>query len=171
MRPPTVSFAITRIRRSSSADCRVGRVGTGASTRRARTHHPSTPALRTMKTANPTHRPPSTAASTIAAKYATVASRNRNASASLRSGLIIPVPLEDVNGRIHDDPHYVHEVPVDPGDLDSVVCGRGVMASERAHRRRREQQQPDEDVRAVEAGQAVEDRAERAVSRREADAR
>src|SRR5919205_3576726 len=112
--PPTVSFGTTRTRRSSAADCRVGRVGTGCSARRARTHQPTTSALSTMNTARPTHRPPSTAASTITAKYARLASTNRNASASLRSGLIIA--LEDVHRGVHDDPHYVHEVPVDPGD-------------------------------------------------------
>src|SRR5439155_22139799 len=125
--------ATTRIRRSSSADCRVGRVGTGRSARRARAHQPITSALKPMKTASPTQRPPSAAAITIAAKYATVASRNRNASDSLRKGLIT---LEDVDGRVHDDPHDVHEVPVDPRDLDAVVGARGVVASESTERRR-----------------------------------
>src|SRR5205085_7266927 len=116
--PPTVSFAITRIRRSSAADCRVGRVCTGCSARRARSHQPITSALSTMKTASPTHRPPSTAAITITAKYARLARTNRNASASLLSGLITGWNLEDVDRRLHDDPHHVHEVPVDPGNLD-----------------------------------------------------
>src|SRR5947209_523116 len=128
--PPTVSFATTRIRRSSAADCRVGRVCTGCSARRARTHQPTTSALSATNTASPTHRPPVTAASTIAAKYATVASRNRNASASLRSGLITAPRLQDVDGRVHDDPHDVHEVPVDPGDLDAVVRRGRVVAAE-----------------------------------------
>ena len=53
---------------------------------------------------------------------------------------------------VHDDPHYVDEVPVDSGDLDAVVVlgssGRGRPA--RGHR---EQRQPDEDVGAVQAGE------------------
>src|SRR5881398_1928028 len=73
---------------------------------------------------------------------------NRKASASLRSGLI--TASDDVHGRIHDDPHYVDEVPVDPRDLDAVVVRRGVVTAERAGRRKGEQGQPDEDVCAVE---------------------
>src|ERR671938_2180199 len=133
--PPTVSFAITRTRRSSAADWRVGRVGTGCSARRARTHQPTTSALSTMNTARPNHRPPTTAASTIAAKYARLASTNRNASASLRSGLIMCRTLQDVDRRVHDDPHYVYEVPIDPGNLDAVVRRRRVMTAEGAHGR------------------------------------
>src|ERR671928_1383314 len=167
--PPTVSFATTRTRRSSAAEARVGRVGTGCSARRARTHQATTSALSTMNTARPTHRPPSTAASTITAKYARLASTNRNASASLRSGLIMYRKLQDVDRRVHDDPHYVHEVPVDPGDLDAVVRSRRVVAAEGAHGRREQQQQPDGDVSPVQAGEAVEDRRERAVLGREAD--
>src|SRR5438034_7412486 len=94
---------------------------------------------------------------------------NRKATASLRSGLI--TASDDVHGRIHDDPHYVDEVPVDPRDLDAVVVRRGVVTAERAGRRKGEQGQPDEDVCAVEPREAVEDRRERAVLRREPDPR
>src|SRR4051812_26258668 len=68
----------------------------------------------------------------------------RKASASDLSGLCIPevLPearenqarrtktpgdrplLEDVDRQEHDDPHDVHEVPVDPGHLDAQVILR-----------------------------------------------
>src|SRR3954447_6927184 len=93
--------------------------------------------------------------------------RNMNASASLRSGLITS---EEGDRRVHDDPHYVDEVPVDPADLDAVVVlGREVPA-EGADGHEEQDREADEDVRAVEAGEAVEDRPERAVMRGEADA-
>ena len=45
----------------------------------------------------------------------TASSTKRKASASLRNGFCIRRLLEEVDGRVHDDPHYVDEVPVDPG--------------------------------------------------------
>src|SRR3954447_6621555 len=93
--------------------------------------------------------------------------RNMNASASLRSGLITS---EEGDRRVHDDPHYVDEVPVDPADLDAVVVLGREVAAESSDGHEQEDRQADEDVRAVQARQAVEDRPERAVVRREADA-
>src|SRR5919202_4732726 len=98
------------------------------------------------------------------------ATTTRNASASLRNGLIT-VPSDDVDRRVDHDPHYVHEVPVDPSDLDAVVVLGREMAAEGADRHEEQDRQADEDVRAVEAGQAEEDRPERLVVRREAHAR
>src|SRR5215472_1299578 len=109
---------------------------------------------------------------TIAAPTTTTI-RKRKASSSLRSGLrILPAypNSEDVDRREDDDPHHVDEVPVDPADLDAVmVLGREVP-SEGADRHEGEDRQPDEDVAAVEAGEAEEDGGERAVARVEADA-
>jgi hypothetical protein len=77
---------------------------------------------------------------------------------------------DQIDGRVHDNPHYVDEVPIDPADLDSVVVLRREMAPEGADRHEEQDGQADEDVGSVEAGQGVEDRAEGAVVRREADA-
>src|SRR5262245_47600344 len=78
--------------------------------------------------------------------------------------------LQDVDRRVHHDPHYVDEVPVDPGDFDTVVVLGREVAAEGANRRHREQAETDEDVGSVEPRQPVEDRPERAVVRREPDA-
>src|SRR6266550_3375221 len=94
--------------------------------------------------------------------------RNLNASASLRNGLIMG--SEEVHGRVDHDPHYVHEVPVDPSDLDTVMVLRGEMAAEGADRHEQQDRETHENVRAVQACQAVEDRSKRAVVRSEADA-
>ena len=67
--------------------------------------------------------------------------------------------LEEVDRRVHEDPHHVDEVPVDPGHLDAAVLLRGEVPPEGADRREQQQRQADEDVRAVQAGQPVEDRA------------
>src|SRR4051812_12699498 len=123
--------------------------------------------MTTIATTVAAHTPPSRLATTIAAAAPTLTSRNRYASASLRRGFC--TALEDVHRRVDHDPHHVDEVPVDPRDLHSVVGVGRVVAPERADGREEEQRQPDEDVRAVEAGQREEDRAEGAVVRREAD--
>src|SRR3712207_575101 len=98
----------------------------------------------------------------------------RNASSSERSGLkrISGVlRLDDVDRQVDDDPHDVDEVPVDARHLDAaVLLGREVPA-ERPDRREDEQRQPDRHVRAVQAGQPVEDRALRERLRRDALAR
>src|SRR5207344_2105006 len=39
---------------------------------------------------------------------------------------------DQVDHRVHDDPHYVDEVPVDPGKLDPVVVLWRVVAAEAA---------------------------------------
>src|SRR5947208_12284163 len=99
--------------------------------------------------------------------------RKRNASASLRSGLRMPLTYpksEDVDRREDDDPHYVDEVPVDPADLDAVVVLGGEMSAEGANRHEEQDRQADEDVRAVQARQRIEDRSERPVVGSEPDA-
>src|SRR4051794_35238280 len=107
-----------------------------------------------MKTGTPAHGPPRTLAIAIAAKPASVSSRDSNASCSLLSGF--RMTSDDVDGDVHDDPHHVDEVPVDAGQLDTVVVlGREVPA-EGADRREEQQHQPDEDVHAVQARQAEE---------------
>src|SRR5262245_15013286 len=82
-------------------------------------------------------------------------------------------PSEDVDRRINDDPHHVYEVPVDAGHLDAevVLRLRPEVAAESANRGEAEQGEADEDVGAVEAGEAVEDRAEGEVASAEADVR
>ena len=109
------------------------------------------------------------AAPTITSAPTITTRRNRNASASLRSGFASA--SEDVDGRVDDDPHHVDEVPVDPADLDAVMVLRGEVPAEGADRHEEQDRQADEDVRAVQAGEAEEDRRERAVVRGEADAR
>src|SRR3954447_3909984 len=111
-----------------------------------------------MATTSPSHQPTRSFATTTPTKNPNVMTTKRNASASLFSGFRTPRSLEDVDGRVHDDPHHVDEVPVDPGDLDAVVVLGRVVAAKRAHRRHREQRETDEDVRAVQAGQAEERR-------------
>src|SRR3954467_3741964 len=99
--------------------------------------------------------------------------RKRNASASLRSGLRMPLAYpksEDVDRREHDDPHHVDEMPVDPADLDAVVVLGGEVPAEGADRHEQEDREADEDVGSVQAGEAEEDRREGAVLRREAGA-
>src|SRR3954451_9765118 len=93
--------------------------------------------------------------------------RNLNASASLRSGLITS---EEVDRRAQRAPYSFCEFPVDPADLDAVVVLGREVAAESSDGHEQEDRQADEDVRAVQARQAVEDRPERAVVRREADA-
>ena len=58
---------------------------------------------------------------------------------------------EDVDGQVHDDPHHVDEVPVDPADLDTVMVFRGEVPSERADRHEEQDREADEDVGAVQA--------------------
>src|SRR5665811_514062 len=81
--------------------------------------------------------------------------------------------LEDVDGGVDDEPHHVYEVPVDARDLDAeVVLGLGPeVAAEGADRGEAEQGEADEDVGAVQAGEAEEDRAEGEVAGAEADVR
>ena len=76
---------------------------------------------------------------------------------------------EKVDGRVDDEPHHVDEVPVDPGDLDAVMVLGGVVAAEGAYRCDREECQPDEDVRAVQAREPEEDGGEGAVAGVEAN--
>src|ERR1700710_393128 len=96
--------------------------------------------------------------------------RKRNASASLRSGFSTVLSLEDVDRQVHDDPHHVDEMPVDPAELDAVMMLGGEVPPEGADRHEQEDREADEDVGAVQAREAEEDRGERAVTRVEADA-
>ena len=100
---------------------------------------------------------------TITTHLKTAASFNACADSSGRS--------EDVDGHVDDDPHDVDEVPVDARHLDAEVVLRlgAEVAAEGADRREAEQHQADEDVGAVQAGEAVEDRAEAEVAGAEAD--
>src|SRR5437870_2799389 len=104
----------------------------------------------------------------IATNAPTVTSRKRNASASLRNGFNMRA-LDDVDRRVDDDPHHVDEVPVDPRDLNPVVVLGRVVTAEGARGGEAEQRQADEDVRAVQAGQAEERRRERVVAGSKAD--
>src|SRR4051812_3213003 len=72
-------------------------------------------------------------------------------------------PSQEVNRAVHDDPHDVDEVPVDARHLDAAVLLLREVPAERPDGREREERQADEDVRAVEARQPVEDRALRVV--------
>src|SRR5207342_2971870 len=94
---------------------------------------------------------------TIAPTTTATHRRKRNASSSERSGLSTRLALQDVDRRVDDDPHHVDEVPVDARHLDAaVLLGREVPA-EGPHRGHRQQREAHEDVRAVQAGEAVED--------------
>src|SRR5204863_1870224 len=79
--------------------------------------------------------------------------------------------LENVNRRINDDPHDVDEVPVNARHLDAEMVLRlgAEMAAKGADRGEAEQHQADEDEGAVQAGEAVEDRAEGEIAGVEAD--
>src|SRR5205809_2167658 len=79
--------------------------------------------------------------------------------------------LKDIDGKEDDEPHNVDEVPVDARHLDTqvILLLRAEMAAEGADRGEGEQAEPDEDVGAVEAGEAVEDRAEAEIAGAEAE--
>src|SRR3954453_6907979 len=98
---------------------------------------------------------------------------SRNASASVLNGLRIyrkPSSLEDVDGDVHHNPHYVDEVPVDSSELDTVMVLGAEVPPERPDRHDQQDRQADEDVEAVEAREAEERGRKRAVARVEADA-
>src|SRR5215203_39323 len=95
--------------------------------------------------------------------------KKRKASCSERSGFSTSRPSEHVDGRVHEYPHHVDEVPVDPGHLDASVLLRAEMPAEGADRGESEQREPDEHMRSVEAGEPVEDRALRVLLNGEAD--
>src|SRR5438067_1284960 len=78
---------------------------------------------------------------------------------------------EDVDRHVDDDPHDVHEMPVDASDLDPVVVLGGEVASEGANGHEEQDAQSDEDMGPVQAGEAEEDGREGAVGRVEPDAR
>ena len=74
--PPTVSFAITRIRRSSSPLSRGTFVRCAGSSERDRSHSHAAAAVRATNTTTPSH-VAIAAAATISAKYPTVSKRKR----------------------------------------------------------------------------------------------
>src|SRR3954451_7536150 len=100
---------------------------------------------------------------TTTAITSTARSRKRNASSSDRSGP--HTWSEEVDRREDDHPHHVDEVPVDARHLDAAVLLGGEVPLERPHGHHREEREADEHVRAVETGQAVEDRHLRGVVR------
>ena len=117
----------------------------------------------------------------IATQIATTDSSSRKAAASERNGSISFIQrrlrarrrrprrrparraclrrLEDVDRREDDDPHHVDEVPVDARHLDALVGVRREVAAEDRSVTTLSSIRPIDDVRAVQAGQAVEDRA------------
>src|ERR671914_955719 len=130
---------------------------------------PTASAPKTARATQPPHSAPerATARKTIALTITKL-----KASASVRIGFRIrPPELQDVERGVDHDPHYVHEVPVDPWDLDAevVVGGRPVMAADGPDERVEEQVEPHEDVGAVEPRQPVEGRAEGVVVGSEAE--
>src|SRR5215203_4814499 len=127
------------MRRSSSRPRREGTACRGGSARLARATYTTPTRVSSTKTVKPAQAPIASAAITIAAKYPTVTRRKRYASASLLKGFITMYSLQDVDGRVDHYPHYVHEVPVDPGDLDAPVRLRREVPSEGSDRREREQ--------------------------------
>src|SRR5215211_7879189 len=112
--------------------------------------------------------------SATARNRASTAMTKLKASASVRTGFRIATSLLDhVDRGVHHDPHYVHEVPVDPWDLDAevIVGRRPVVAAYRADKRDAEQGQPEEDVTPMQPGEAEEGGSERQVVRTEPDPR
>ena len=120
--PPTVSFAITRIRRSSS---RSGAASTVCARRLRRGASAATQTSRpcsSTKTSCPAHGPTTSAAID-----------DRARSTPPRGGESVGLRLapervlhhasitRGCRRRVDDYPHYVDEVPVDPGNLDAVV--------------------------------------------------
>src|SRR4051795_7707219 len=93
---------------------------------------------------------------TTTAITSTARPRKRNASSSDRSGP--HTWSEEVDRRVDDHPHHVDEVPVDARHLDAAVLLGGEVPLERPRGDHREKREPDEDVRAVEAGEPIEDR-------------
>src|SRR5919109_4039818 len=131
---------------------------------------PTASALKTASAIQPPHAAP---ASATTRKTSAHTITKLKASASVRIGFFMPSSqLQDVDRGVDHDPHYVHEVPVDPWDLDAemIVRGRPVVSPHGADQRVQQQVQPDEDVRAVQARQTVEGRSERVVVRRESEA-
>src|SRR3972149_846665 len=75
---------------------------------------------------------------------------------------------DQVEQREDRDPDDVHEVPVEPGDLDLDRVGGGELPAERQHPQREKPDHTHRDVPAVEAGQHEESRAEEILLEREA---
>src|SRR3989442_1438923 len=65
-------------------------------------------------------------------------------------------PSDQVDEREDQDPDEIHEVPVEPEDLDRVVVGLGELALGAEHGHDREIDDPARDVQAVEARQREE---------------
>src|SRR4051812_30714169 len=124
-----------------------------------------------ISAAQPFKRMPTSA---TARNRASTAMTKLKASASVRTGFRIATSLLDhVDRGVHHDPHYVHEVPVDPRDLDAqvIVGRRPVVAAYRADERDTEQGQSQEDVAPVQPCETEEGGSERQVVRAESDPR
>src|SRR5271166_495813 len=58
----------------------------------------------------------------------------------------------DIDAAEQEQPHNVDEVPVPGGELEAEMMARGHLAEEGAHEADREEDHPDDDVRAMKAG-------------------
>src|SRR5262245_46960365 len=108
-------------------------------------------------------------ATTMSANAPIVISKNRKAASSLRKGLSTPTSLEEVDRRVHDDPHHVDKMPVDAGALDAVMVLRRVVTPNAPDDDHEQQAEADGDVRTVQPGEPEEDRSERSGAGVEAD--
>ena len=66
----------------------------------------------------------STPPSATAPNESTQTSRRRTPPPRCETGSS-RLPPQNVDRDVHDDPHYVYEVPIDPGHLHSEVVVRG----------------------------------------------
>jgi len=129
--PATVSFATTSSLCSPPGRCGMS-VISAACASRWRLNQIATAAVSTTKTPSPTQRSIS-APITMSAKYPIVSQTSRNAACSLRmdssrrlsDSLAELGSSENVNRHVHDDPHHVDKVPVDPAYLEAVMFSPG----------------------------------------------
>src|SRR4028119_2269734 len=80
------------------------------------------------------------------------------AACSTVSVIGAPGSSDEVDDGEDDDPHHVHEVPVEAGDLHGLGPLAGERAPGRHHEEAHQHDDPDGDVDAVEAGQDEEGR-------------
>src|SRR3954454_11318271 len=90
----------------------------------------------------------SVTAITTAAAIPTITTHLNTAASLILMFVLRTSALKDIYGDVDDDPHDVHEVPVDAWHLDTKVVIRlgAEVAAEGADRREREQHQADEYV-------------------------
>src|ERR1041384_566177 len=60
--------------------------------------------------------------------------------------LLRPLPRDQVKQRIEEDPHHVHKVPVQAGDVYGIVIFRRILPLPRVPSDDRQQPDPDRDV-------------------------